>query len=46
MNDEIYRRARHVITEIERTQEAVAALENGDLGRFGQLMVASHNSLR
>lgn len=42
----IYRRARHVISEIVRTEEAVVALENGDFKKFGQLMVASHNSLR
>ncbi len=42
----IRRRARHVITENARALEAVAALENGDLVRFGELMKASHRSLR
>ncbi|XP_067935297.1 galactokinase-like [Watersipora subatra] len=46
MSDETYRRSRHVISEIERTREAVIAFENGDLAKFGKLMVASHNSLR
>ncbi len=42
----ILRRARHVVTEIERTLAAAAALEHGDLPRFGALMDASHASLR
>lgn len=42
----IYRRARHVIGEIERTTAAAAALEAGDWHAVGQLMYASHNSLR
>ena len=39
-------RCRHVVSENERVLESVAALERGDLGRFGKLMVASHCSLR
>ena len=42
----VFRRARHVVTEILRTEEAVKALRGGDYARFGQLMVESHNSLR
>jgi galactokinase len=42
----IKRRARHVISENDRTFEAVAVLKTGDLGRFGQLMNDSHDSLR
>jgi galactokinase len=41
-----YRRARHVLSEIERTVEAAAALTAGDWPRLGQLMYASHDSLR
>ena len=41
-----YSRARHVITEIQRTQEAASALKNSDYEKFGNLMVESHNSLR
>jgi len=40
------RRARHVVTEIQRTLEAAVALEEGDFQRFGQLMNESHDSLR
>ncbi|MDR1860155.1 MAG: galactokinase [Bacteroidales bacterium] len=39
-------RARHVVTEIGRTTDAVTALKAGDLEKFGQLMNASHVSLR
>jgi galactokinase len=42
----VRRRARHVITENERTLEAAAALAAGDLRRMGQLMAASHESMR
>lgn len=41
-----YRRCRHVISENERTLAAVAALRAGDLRRLGELMHASHLSLR
>lgn len=40
------RRARHVVGEVARTAEAIAALKQGDIARFGQLMNASHVSLR
>ena len=46
LSDEFYRRARHVIGEIERTVEAANAIERGDWARVGELMYASHNSLR
>jgi galactokinase len=41
-----YRRARHVITENQRTLEAADALRQGDLPRLGTLMAASHESMR
>lgn len=40
------RRARHVVGEIERVHLAAAALEHGQVERFGELMFASHRSLR
>jgi len=46
LSEEVYRRVRHVVTEIPRTEEAAAALETGDYSTFGRLMVDSHNSLR
>ena len=45
-DETVFRRARHVVTEIFRTEEAARALHNRDYGRFGQLMVESHYSLR
>lgn len=42
----IYRRARHVISENTRVQESVHLLKKGDLAGFGELMYASHDSLR
>jgi galactokinase len=39
-------RARHVIGEINRTLEAVAALRKHDYVAFGELMYQSHDSLR
>lgn len=46
LGEEVYRRARHVIGEIERTVRAAQALQDRDYGTFGRLMVESHNSLR
>lgn len=46
LGDEVFRRARHVIGEIARTEEAAKALQNKDYRTFGKLMVESHNSLR
>lgn len=40
------RRARHVISESARTRGTAAALESGDMQAVGQLMQASHASLR
>jgi galactokinase len=39
-------RLRHVITENERVDAAVAALESGELAELGPLLNASHASLR
>lgn len=40
------RRARHVVGEVQRTRDAVEALQKGDIQTFGKLMNASHVSLR
>lgn len=40
------RRARHAVTENQRTIQAVEALERGESFEFGQLMNASHLSLK
>jgi len=46
LDETSYRRARHVISENARTLEAADALRTGDLHRLGELMRASHASLR
>jgi len=40
------KRARHVVTENDRTVQAAAAMEAGDSETLGRLMDASHESLR
>jgi len=42
----VYRRARHVISEIERTVQAAQAVRAANWPAVGQLMYASHASLR
>jgi galactokinase len=40
------RRARHVVTEIDRVRRCAAALSRGELAEVGRLFTASHRSLR
>lgn len=42
----VRRRCRHVITENERTLQAADKFRDGDMKLAGELMFASHNSLR
>jgi galactokinase len=44
-DDVIFRRARHAVSENQRTIKAVKALNNNDLVTFGRLMNESHISL-
>lgn len=46
MDDVVFRRARHVIGEIERTVHAAEAVRASNWPAVGQLMYASHGSLR
>jgi galactokinase len=46
LNELLLKRARHVVMENQRALEAVKVLEGGDLELFGELMNASHESLR
>jgi galactokinase len=46
MDDAVFRRARHVIAEIERTPRAARLLAASDWSAAGQAMYASHFSLR
>ena len=40
------KRAKHAVYENQRTMKAVAALKGNDIAKFGELMNASHDSLR
>ncbi|MEW1952529.1 galactokinase [Terrabacter sp. NPDC080008] len=44
--DELQRRVKHIVTEIDRVEQAVAALRSGDLEEVGRLFDASHVSMR
>ncbi len=46
MGDPMFRRARHVVSEIQRTQEAAEGFKKNDFSKIGHLMAASHESLR
>ncbi|MCL1097629.1 galactokinase [Shewanella gelidii] len=46
MEPVLYRRARHVITENQRTQSAARALEQNNMPRLSQLMAESHASMK
>jgi len=46
MDDMVYRRARHVISEIERTLHAAEGVRASNWPTVGQLMYASHYSLK
>lgn len=46
MDDVVFRRARHVIGEIERTMHAAEGVRASNWAAVGQLMYASHQSLR
>lgn len=46
LDDVVFRRARHIVTENARTLDALAAMQAGDAARVGQLMDASHVSMR
>jgi galactokinase len=44
--EEVSKRARHVVEEIERSNQAETLLEAGNIQRFGELMNECHVSLR
>ncbi|HZR19543.1 MAG TPA: galactokinase [Verrucomicrobiae bacterium] len=46
MDPVVFRRARHVIAENERTLKMAQAIQDADWARVGELMYASHASLR
>ncbi len=46
LGDLLLQRCRHVVTEIQRTEDAFSALGSGDIDRLGDLVQHSHASLR
>jgi galactokinase len=46
MHEVVYRRAHHVVSEIDRTQQAAIAVSRGKTEQVGEMMAASHRSLR
>jgi galactokinase len=46
LDSTLYKRAKHVITEIARTKQAAEAIREGDWSRAGELMYQSHASMR
>ena len=46
MDDTIYRRLRHIVTENARVRDMVTAFERRDIYAISNLLYASHNSLR
>jgi galactokinase len=45
LSDVDFRRVRHIVTENQRVQDSIEALQSGDIPRFGQLLLASHDSM-
>ena len=46
LGDLLYRRCRHVVTEIQRVHDAFKAMESDDTATLGRLMDQSHDSLK
>jgi galactokinase len=46
VNDAVWRRARHIITENQRVLDAIKAMQAGDIKTVGKLFNESHMSLR
>ena len=46
LGDQLYRRAKHITTENQRCLDFAEALKNGDYAKAGELMYASHASMK
>jgi galactokinase len=46
LDEVVYRRARHIVTEDQRVLDAIETLRAGDVVKLGQLLDASHVSMR
>ncbi len=45
LSDVDFRRVRHIVTENQRVLDSIDALQAGDMARFGELLLASHDSM-
>lgn len=45
LTDAVCKRAKHVVDECQRVQQAAVAMQQGDMQAFGQILNASHKSL-
>ena len=45
-NETLHKRARHILSETQRVNDAVTALTTGDMSCFAELLNQSHSSLR
>ncbi len=46
LNEVVYRRARHIVTEDQRVLDAIKAMRAGNVVKLGLLLDASHGSMR
>ncbi len=46
LNDNLYNRVKHVVEECDRVNQAVIALKSGDMRGLGNILNASHKSLK
>ena len=46
LNEVVYRRARHIVTENQRVLDAINAMRAGNMVKLGQLLDGSHVSMR
>ncbi len=46
LSENEFKRCKHVITETDRTKQALEAFKNGDYEKMGKLMYESHKSLK
>ncbi len=45
LSDVDFRRVRHIVTENQRVLDSIDALQAGDMPKFGELLLASHDSM-
>lgn len=46
LSDTVFKRARHVVSENQRVLDSIAALQNNDMLKFGELLYQAHASIK